>query len=134
MLLANESMIMLVIFIGIAAIIVGAINANYDDTIKSIDKIGESKTAQISESVIILDVNRSEGKTYAILSNRAEHALVLTEFWDHDGTDITCDIGKSMNPDSITIPADGIVTLSCNVGSGDIVMMSENYSLIRIRT
>ena len=132
MLLANESLLMTVAFVGLAGVIVVIIGDDYGDTIQAINSMSDSRSAGIAESVGVLDVQKGGNTAYIILSNHSEDAVALIGFWDEDGDELVCsDSGGVL--EGLQIPAGGTVTISCAISGTHVIVSTANYNLIRIK-
>ena len=129
MLLANESLLMLVALVGISGIVVLAIGNNYTSTIQSINTISDSRNAQSLEDIEIIDVQKNDSTIYAIISNRSA-AVTFTEFWDESGRDVVCSDGAG-TLDILEMPAYSTITISC-ISDSDVILLTSNYNIIRI--
>ena len=134
MILANESLLISIAFLGIASLVVFAIGNNYDGVIESINTVGNLKNAKIAESIDVMDVQKDGHTSYIILSNRSDRAVKFTDFWDEQGDNITC-FDSNGTLEELEMSAHLTVTISCIVnGTSDVILLSENYNIIRIGT
>lgn len=130
MLLSNETILLLIAFIGIAGIIVVAIGGNYADTVQSIKTISDQKNNKLQESIDILDItiNDSNGFTaYITLANRSKDMVIITHLLDSNGVDVS----GCHSP--LQIDIDEIITIRCEFPQRqDLFLVTSNYNIISI--
>lgn len=140
MLLSNESILLLVGFIGIAGIIVFAISGNYEDTVQSIKSLSDQKNNKLQESIDILDIIiTDDGKftAYITLANKGVRTITITHFLDSDGGDITgcTSNGVSLGGanELIIENVNDIVIVKCVFDQKkDLYLITSNYNIIHI--